>query len=308
LQEVDRLGEAEELAKQLLDDIELDRTTVNRQVLKAMRLARLVEDEAAIEWLNFEISGCPSNDAGDRHMTRTRRWTDQENNEGYWASTAALQAQIDATSAAVSAMRVESVSGDYLVPALRGQREEIASFSNIIAELGKVLASVSGLVHTFAARIYQELRFSAVQAELFESARQSVDARLAALGGDALTKIESINERFRAGDSEAISHAMTTARRMIESIVDDLFPATGDPYTIGDESFSVDNSKVLNRYLAFMHSKGVSGGRKKRLRTSLGEVYSRVSKGVHTDMDLEEARFVFLQTYVTLGEIVSIEG
>jgi len=136
-----------------------------------------------------------------------------------------------------------------------------------------VVTRVVGLIHEFVTRVHLELQFSDAQAEMFETARQDVDARLALLGGDALTKISSINERFRAGDPESVSsHAMTTARRLIDSIADAVFPGRAESYAIGKEEFSVDNSKVLNRINAFLHQSGASEGRRSRIRRTLGDI------------------------------------
>jgi hypothetical protein len=62
---------------------------------------------------------------------------------------------------------------------------------------------------------------------------------------------------------------------------------------------------VLNRINAFIHTCGVRGGRADRLRRSLSDIYGRVSTGVHADVDGHEARYLFLTTYVLLGEILT---
>ncbi|MDQ0921529.1 hypothetical protein QF038_000037 [Pseudarthrobacter sp. W1I19] len=36
------------------------------------------------------------------------------------------------------------------------------------------------------------------------------------------------------------------------------------------------------------------------------ELYARCSAGTHAEADVQEARFVFLQTYVVLGEILTL--
>jgi hypothetical protein len=303
---VDRQTEALQLADELLADIELARLAVDRVVMKATRLARLIEDDVALNWLTFELTGCPDTEAGRRHMARTLRWTEAAEKKGHWGSAAALQAGIDTHRQTIQSFQIGSISGDALVPALREQRSNILTLSVNLGSFERILAQVVAMVHEFVSRVYQELQFSDAQAAMFEAARKDVDARLAHLGGDALTKIASINDRFRAGDSEAISHAMTTARRLIDSVADSVFKARSEPYAIGDESFAVDESRVLNRINAFLHLKGVTAGRRQRLRRTLGDIYGRVSKGVHDDVDIEEARFVFLQTYVVLGEVVSL--
>ena len=303
---MDRQAQALALAEQLLEDVELTRLPIDQLVLKATRLARLIEDEAALVWLGFETRGVPGSEDGKRHMSRTGRWKDREKGEGYWSPAGAIQAMIDSGGQAVGALKVDSVGGEWASIALREQRGAIVSLSSQSMIMAGVVVRVAGLIHEFVTRVHLELQFSDAQAEMFETARQDVDARLALLGGDALTKISSINERFRAGDPESVSHAMTTARRLIDSIADAVFPGRAESYAIGKEEFSVDNSKVLNRINAFLHQSGASEGRRSRIRRTLGDIYGWVSKGVHDEVDVEEARFVFLLTYATLGEVVSL--
>jgi hypothetical protein len=47
------------------------------------------------------------------------------------------------------------------------------------------------------------------------------------------------------------------------------------------------------------------GDRAVRIRQTLAGVYSRTSKGVHSEVDAHEARYVFLTKYVLLGEILT---
>jgi hypothetical protein len=49
-----------------------------------------------------------------------------------------------------------------------------------------------------------------------------------------------------------------------------------------------------------------SKSRQQRLRQALRGIYERVSAGVHDDVTPSEARFLFLETYVALGEILAL--
>ena len=48
-----------QLARELVDDVELSRLPAEQTLLKALRLTRLLEDEEAQEWLGYELSGYP---------------------------------------------------------------------------------------------------------------------------------------------------------------------------------------------------------------------------------------------------------
>jgi len=71
--------EALTLAKELLDDIELSRLGLGQRVNKARRLARLVNDEANMQWIQWEATGYSALDDDNRYSfaRSNRSWTRQ---------------------------------------------------------------------------------------------------------------------------------------------------------------------------------------------------------------------------------------
>lgn len=64
-----------ELARELLDDIELRRDSAEYLILKTSRLARLVGSEEIKYWLNLEMQGYnSSNEISLKYMEITGRW------------------------------------------------------------------------------------------------------------------------------------------------------------------------------------------------------------------------------------------
>lgn len=309
LKRVDRQQEALRLAEALLTDIEMSETSTSKRVMKALRLSRLARDDAAQEWLGFEINGVPSSDGGVAWMTRTRRWTDREEKKGYWAPAASLEATRDASQGALNAFSGSvSLSGDYVTIAMRERNGLINQYTKNVSDMEQVLSAVDAQLYGYASDVYAELRFSKIQASLFEQSRIVVDGILAAMAGDALKKIESVNERLLSDDAEAISQAMSTCRRLIDSVADHVFPARDEPYDLNGQSLTVKQNAVVNRLNAFLHTRGVRGGRADRIRRSLSDIYGRVSTGVHSDVDSHESRYLFLTTYVLLGEVLTLPG
>ncbi len=66
------------------------------------------------------------------------------------------------------------------------------------------------------------------------------------------------------------------------------------------------SNNVINRCRAYLHQQGITGRRYDRLRQELTNLYGVTSQAVHASVDIHEARFVFLQTYITLGEILTL--
>lgn len=86
-----------DLAKELLDDIELSRVKVDALILKSSRLARLCGTEEFQKWLDYEMRGYfNDNELSLKYMGRTGRWTDREKKEGYWMPIAQIDSLITA--------------------------------------------------------------------------------------------------------------------------------------------------------------------------------------------------------------------
>ena len=95
-----------DLAKELLDDIELSRTNAESLVLKTSRLARWVGSEEIRYWLKLEMGGYNgSNEISLKYMGITGRWINKEKQTGYWGPLAQQEAAIDAEKAKLASLR-----------------------------------------------------------------------------------------------------------------------------------------------------------------------------------------------------------
>jgi hypothetical protein len=121
--------------------------------------------------------------------------------------------------------------------------------------------------------------------------------------GQAFERFPAVFERLRQGDPEAISHALTTCRRIVDGFADALFPASTEPVNVDDQMLDCSKDKPRNRLRAYMSQHIPSKSRRDRLNKTLGELYSKVSAGVHSDVSVDEARALVLNTYLLLGEI-----
>lgn len=62
---------------------------------------------------------------------------------------------------------------------------------------------------------------------------------------ERLTSAGEGGEAVRSPGIE-VSHALTTCRRLLESVADHVFPPQGTPYRLGEESLDVGPQKTLN--------------------------------------------------------------
>lgn len=297
------------LAEDLLQDIELDRSSVDKQVLKASRLARLVNDDKVSKWLKRERQGYFLGDEEDYpYFAGTSRKYKEAKNHIY-AGAINVQAKILAYERELSAMRLPDVAGDRAYTVTSSALQRMSHIRNEIMRYSAVLASVSGHLHSFATVTYHSLRFATKQESMFEKAKAEIDILLLQLDETTLRKIDSAFSNLQSGDEESISAAMNSVRRLIDGFTDAVFPPTKEtrPHPQpGKPPILLGQQQRMNRLRAFIDDHCPSKSRAKRLGESAESVYARVSNGVHNDASKTEADYLFLSTYVLLGEILNL--
>lgn len=295
------------LSKEIIDDIELSRIKGQALLLKATRLARYVDDEEIRKWLRFEMQGFNSNEVALKYMTKTGRWTDKENKKGYWAPLAQIEAEAEAQMKKLSLIRIPDISGDRAVLVIDRITTQMNAATNYISELEGIKSRVLSLIHDFATNVYYQKTFDYVAESIFDTYKKDIDILIAENSSDVLGQIPSVVGRLSDGDKESISQALTTCRRIIDSFANHIFPASNDTINIGGNVLSLKQDKVQNRINAFIHLKSESDSQKKKLRQNLSNLYERVSAGVHSDVNANEAKSLFFNTYLLLGEILTLK-
>ncbi|QAY64838.1 hypothetical protein ET495_09860 [Xylanimonas allomyrinae] len=306
---MNRTDEARQLAEDLLADIEMQRLKASEIALKASRLARLVNHEELMEFLRLERDGYSgAGAAANMWIGRAGRWADADDGKFYPMPLAKVEGMLDASREALQTLRGGgNYSGESVVIAAREHDQKVGAHARAIATFSGITGQVVATVYTAVVEIYHELLFSELQATLFGDTQSRVDGALAEASGSALEKIERVSDRLRDADPESVSQALTTCRRLIDSCAEHLFAARPEKYDIGDGvQLAVGSPNVLNRLQAHAHSTGAPKSRRDRLRRTLSDLYERCSAGTHAEVGVAEARFIFLQTYVALGELLTL--
>ncbi|MER6579142.1 hypothetical protein [Nonomuraea sp. NPDC001023] len=303
----DERSHALELADELLADIELDRLPLDKLLLKGGRLSRLTEDDDFSEWMRKELGSYYADDFNGLHWRLTMRGNNKE--DAVYAGAATLAVFVGTLEEELRNLRLPDVSGEYASIALRETRNHISSIRNAVIKHQRILTAVRNTLHMFTAKHFYMLRFATHQGEMFDVAKANIDAILAEVPGDALRKIESAYTNISAGDPESISGAMNSVRRLIDAVADALFPATESTRTDGQGNIiKLGDQQRLNRLKAHIDDHVNTKSRGDRLKRAVSDIYGRVSTGVHNDVAAAEAMYLFLSTYVLLGEIVSLSN
>jgi hypothetical protein len=330
-----RLTQARETAEALLEELELNPAPIMNSILKAKRLARLMMDEDAQTWLDLEARGYPKDFVYSRlgscqnYARAGGRIT--EANTYYSNSLPQIEADLESSRLALDGLRFPanvspSISSSNPVEmtgwSLSAAVEKVTSAYVVAVNNARALHSqnahiFNGLkssIHSYATDCHHALSLSNAAQGLFDRARESVDRFVRATAPKAGEQLAAAFERFEKGDKEALSHAMTSCRRLIQSVADGVFPAQADPYVDGKgKERKVGGDEYKNRILAFVDRSLQSGSSKAIAQAELDSTVSRVDalydkacKGVHTDVTVEEVRLVLISTYLLLSEVVRL--
>lgn len=296
------------LALEMMDDIELSRLNAQSILLKATRLARYVDNKEIRQFLKYEMQGYSNTDPTSlAYISKTGRWVDKAKVTGYWFPLSQVEARILIESEKLKQITIPNSGSEKMLLVSRDVTSELNATSIRIAKLGGIKSRVISIVHDFVTNVYYEKTFDNLSESIFEEYKKDIDLLIAENSGDVLQQIPSVIARLAEKDPEAISQALTTCRRIIDSFADHIFPAQTEKITIGDNELSLDQSKVQNRINAYVHNNCESKSRKTRIRQNLSNLYSRVSTGVHSEVDEKEARNLFFNVYLLLGEILTLK-
>jgi len=95
---------------------------------------------------------------------------------------------------------------------------------------------------------------------------------------------------------------------MIKAFADAVYPPSDSSVTIDGQTYQIGSDKVLNRIQLFVKSRCPSASRVERLVKNIRQIHERASAGSHAEVTTDEARNLFLQTFMSLGEVLSAAG
>ena len=295
------------LAKEVLDDIELSRLPAESLLLKTSRLARWVGSDEIKQWIRLEMQGYNSStEISLKYMGLTGRWANRDELKGYWGPLAQQEAALAAQNIKLKSLITPDTSGVAAIRIMNIHQEQLKITTKQISTLSGIKSRALAILHEFVSAIYYEKEFDNLSESIFEKYKSDVDSLISAHCGDVLEQIPSVMSRLAERDPESISQALTTVRRIIDSFADSIFPPRNTTINIGGNEITLGTNKHQNRINAFVHEKTKSKSRKTKIRQNLSNLYERVSAGVHNDVSAEEAKSLFLNCYLLLGEVLHL--
>ncbi|MFE1268512.1 hypothetical protein [Streptomyces sp. NPDC058758] len=150
--------------------------------------------------------------------------------------------------------------------------------------------------------------------EIFERSRSRVEEALRGIAPDVLEQLLAAYRRAADGDAESRSHALTSCRRMLESLANVVYPPKSEPVKdrAGKER-QAGADKYKNRLWLFLDEKVGSRTSGAVVMATLEDVGNRIdkayelaNKGVHADVSMREVDLCVIQSYLIAGELISL--
>lgn len=330
------LGRSElalQLSEEILTGIETETLSTSSSALRCLRLARLILDDNAIEWLQYETKGYPLASDGkhlEKRASQIARAHGRESiqEDGTWNAFIEVVDELEATAqAAQIAMdnfttKGVSIAGDNAFQAIKELSNRVTvhtiSSSYQIQESRRCLALLRSQYYNYALSVNLELKFSKRAEEAFRSYRLSVDKRLVALAPESLKRLDAAYERLSSSNPESWSQAVTSCRRVFQEISNSLYKGPLDkPYTTkSGKPLDVSGDHYLNRLYATIDMIAASRSARHLVGSNviyivdfIENLHNALCRGVHDLEDrltYEEARACILHTYMLLGDISTL--
>jgi len=167
---------------------------------------------------------------------------------------------------------------------------------------------------TYLCSVERELSYIGVNADIFERHRLRMESFLSRISPQVLEQFTAAYRRARDDDAESKAHALTTCRRILESVADAVFPGQAEPITDSSGKLrKVGAENYVNRLWMYLDEAMSASTHREILLATLQDfgsridkVYSLTNKGVHSNVTQAEVDTCVMQTYLLVGEILRI--
>ena len=197
------------------------------------------------------------------------------------------------------------------------------STENIIANIAvcqKRLAILKSRYYDYALKCQIEISFGNVATNIFSDYREKVEAYFSALSKEAILKLQAIEDKINSNNAELYSQALTTCRRLFASTAADLFEKycpknkeskfktkSGKEIDVSGEHYKNKLTAVIETLEDKSMSNSIIGSNVMYLLDWIDNLIDLQCKGVHSDISKQDAMRCIIQTYIFLGDVLSLQ-
>lgn len=332
-EKLNKIEKALEACEKVIDGIEDSTITTESALLQCSKIARLTNDVENLIWLQYEYGGYPKNNDGrvisDAWNIAYKKGRGYQKDGKLYIFTelaSELEEKITAQQKAVGNFTTNgaSVSGELALLAMDRLTTNVhRSTITMVADVAiaqKRLASLKAQYYEYALKKHIELNFGNVATDVFARYREQVDLAFSELSKETLLKLQAIEGKINSGNPEMYSQALTTCRRLFESTAVELFSKHFPDYkdkvykTKSGAEIDVSGNHYKNKLSAVIEKledksmkKTLVGSNVIYLLDWIDNLSNLQCEGVHSDITKEDAERCILQTYMCLGDVLTLQ-
>ncbi|MGD0533841.1 MAG: hypothetical protein ABR999_00160 [Methanoregula sp.] len=302
--------EATILAKNILDDLEINDLPISKILMKTTRLARLMNDSEAQLWLMCLRTGYP--DDFDPKLLRKYK--------KYYLKTWTITENVHNTTIVFTLPVLEFFINNHTwekhFASILDDAEGTVAVMKLSHNLIRRYEEEKMLIHNYVTEVFLSLSIGEIVENIFQDSRATVDLFVQEnCSTETKQKLLAIDERLKENSPESYSQALLSCRRILESIADSIFPAQEKQFTSSNgRQRDVNQNNYINRILAFIEQNSKHKTNSSLISSNLEHMAARLDalnnesqKGVHDEVTKEEARLTIIQMYLIIAEIARIK-
>lgn len=317
----DKKAEALKIIEEGLKEIESKTGSVTVGVQKLSRAARLLNRESIYAWAELQLANPmylnPVRNAlekiqeiselekDQRDYTQAKKFIDNIEKLGLDYKTQVSPMYGYKLSTASGGFNSVNFIEQTFEDLLKNKRPNDGRRSKV--NLNAHLNLIKNLTHKYLCDLHDELKFSGTITSSFDLLKNAVDDRLLDLDPEIAEQLMLAFKSVSSSNKEEWSHALTTCRRLLESLADKLYPASD--LVIGKRTFK--QSQFVNRLWQFMNDSIESESNRELaqahvnfLGSWLEKTNKLTNKGVHDDVSQLEATKALFHLYLMLADLL----
>ena len=301
----------------VLNGIEDDTISSSSALLQCLKIARLTNDQEATIWLQYEYGGYPRgkdgyvlHDAWEVAYANGRGYMENGKPHIFLELAAELEEKIQANQKAISNFTTQGTS-------LAGEHAYIA-MNSLLSTVNKSTSTLLSDISTF------QKRLSVLRSCYYDYALKTqinLDNLLSSLSKDTILKLQAIEDKINSNNPEIYSQALTTCRRLFQCVADELFSKHLPNYsekvfkTKSGKEINISGDHYKNKLSAIIEvledktmSSSIVGSNIIYLLDWIDNLVDLQCKGVHSEISKQDAMRCIIQTYICLGDILSLQN
>lgn len=293
------------LAKEIIDDAEGRRTSVESLVFKAYRLAKLVDNEGILIWLASERFGYSDKEPDLTNMKATGRTFDEQTRIGYWGPVSTQEAAIETALAEMEIVKGFKPSGEFAALQFSGQQQQVRNLSAQTSFYKNICSKVIAGIQDFAVNTYYAHKFKQEAISIIEKERREAESIMIKKFPDLKDFFEVINKNIDSNKTKDWTTVALQCRNILIYLSGELWKSGTKKYTCRDgESIKTDGEK--NKLIAYLDTK-ISGSTTERAKAvrlfkTIHEIFAIGGKSKRS-IGKNEFSTIVTQTFILLYDL-----